>query len=273
MTTTLNHPELVPDAGCRAGVKRTGFVGAPRDSGSLPKHLFAVEGVGSLAPVRPTAAQRLAALTELLARVQTAATPRQACRVLADELQRYLACDQVVVGLCRPGARTCRVEAISNVDVIDPSGDEARAAQAALQEAIARGDESRWPAPEENSRFGLKALEQYAASSAAEAVFAGPLRNERGGIQGAWLISGIRRRGQPGRCPGNAAGRGVAAGFRASSCSSGRNPAGWAACCAAQDASSAPGGDKPSWPPVCWPPPCWRCPCRTASSASASWSR
>jgi hypothetical protein len=66
------------------------------------------------------AAGRLAALVELLGRIETAQTPREACRLLAEELQNYLGCQQVVIGLCPPGSSTCRVEAISRVDAFLP---------------------------------------------------------------------------------------------------------------------------------------------------------
>ncbi len=136
------------------------------------------------------AALRLAALIELLGRVETTPTPREACRLLADELQSYLECHQVVIGLCRSGSSTCRVEAMSHVDAFHPNSEEARSAQAALQEAIARGGLSLWPAPDDGSRFGLKAHQQYASSCRAEVVIGSPLRDERGDVQGAWLIAG-----------------------------------------------------------------------------------
>ncbi|MHB8956930.1 MAG: efflux RND transporter periplasmic adaptor subunit [Pirellulaceae bacterium] len=143
------------------------------------------------AGVNEAAALRVAALIELLGRIETTRTPREACRLLADELQIYLGCQQVVIGLCRRGSSTCRVEAMSHVDAFHPNSEETRSAQAALQEAIARGDLSLWPAPNDESRFGLKAHEQYASSRRAEVVVGCPLRDERGEVQGAWLMAGV----------------------------------------------------------------------------------
>ncbi|MHB8974747.1 MAG: efflux RND transporter periplasmic adaptor subunit [Pirellulaceae bacterium] len=142
------------------------------------------------AAAREAAALRLAALTELLGRIQTAQTPSEACRVLANELQAYLGCQQVVIGLCRQGASACRVEAISNVDAFHANSNKALTAQAALQEAIARGELSRWPASDEGSRHGLKAHEQYALSYPAEVAVGSSLRDERGEVWGAWLFAG-----------------------------------------------------------------------------------
>jgi multidrug efflux pump subunit AcrA (membrane-fusion protein) len=62
--------------------------------------------------------------------------------------------------------------------------------QAALQEAIARDQLAQWPPRDECSRFGLKALEQYAARADVPAVLASPLRDAAGVVRGAWLIAG-----------------------------------------------------------------------------------
>ncbi|MBM4094502.1 MAG: efflux RND transporter periplasmic adaptor subunit [Planctomycetes bacterium] len=136
------------------------------------------------------ASLQLAALTELLGRLQTSPTAAEACHVLADEMQTWLGCQEVVVGLCRPGSTTCRVEAISQVDAFPAHGQKARAAQAVLQEAIARSDVSCWPARDEGSRHALKAHEQYASSCPAEVVVSSPLRDARGDVRGAWLFAG-----------------------------------------------------------------------------------
>ena len=113
---------------------------------------------------RPAVAERIAALTELLARMQTAGTPDEACRIMADELHGYLECEQVVVGLCAEGSATCRVAAISNVDAVLPHSDKTRLAQAALHEAIARSEWTVWPAPEDSQRYALLAHARYAHS-------------------------------------------------------------------------------------------------------------
>ncbi len=142
------------------------------------------------AATQETAALRLAVMTELLGRIETAQTPAEACRLLADELQDYLGCQRIVVGLCRDRSVRCRVAAISNVDTFDPNSAPVRYAQAALQEAIVRDSLSIWPAPNDGGRFGLKAIEQYATACQAELVIGSPLRDERGIVQGAWLIAG-----------------------------------------------------------------------------------
>jgi multidrug efflux pump subunit AcrA (membrane-fusion protein)/DNA-binding FrmR family transcriptional regulator len=142
------------------------------------------------AAAREIVAKRLAALTELLSRLETTGTLSEACRLLADELQRYLGCQQVVVGLCREGSSRCRIEAISGADAFHAESDSARLAQAALQEAIARGETSHWPAQDDSFRFGLKAHEQFASAIDAEVVIGSGLPDERGEIRAAWLFAG-----------------------------------------------------------------------------------
>ena len=141
------------------------------------------------------AALRLAALTELLGRVETAHTPREACRLLADELQSYLGCQQVVIGLCRRGfvavaaSRRCPTSmhftpTARRHDLHRPR------CKRRSRGAICRSG----PPEDEGSRFGLKAHEQYASSCQAEVVVGSPLRDERGEVRGAWLMAGPRRR-------------------------------------------------------------------------------
>ena len=96
----------------------------------------------------------------------------------------------MVVGLCRKDSSRCHPEVISGFEAFHPHSDKARIAQAALQEAIARGDMSLWPAQDESSRFGLKAHEQFACSISAEFVVGSVLRDERGDVRGAWLLAG-----------------------------------------------------------------------------------
>lgn len=142
------------------------------------------------AAAKDAAALRMAALIELIGRIETAQTPAEACRLLVDELQDYLGCQQVVVGLCRDDGSRCHVAAISNVDAFSANGDKARTAQAGLQETIVRDKLSTWPAPDDGSRYGLKALEQYALACQAELVIGSPLRDDQGTVRGAWLIAG-----------------------------------------------------------------------------------
>lgn len=176
-------PVVVRPAGTTRG---PGSAGSPQ----LPASEVRVAHDRSTPPAEHEAARRLSVLVELLSRVQTAESTAQACVVLADELQRYLECRQVAVGLRRRDSTWCEVKAISQVRSFHSGSAEVRRLQGALQEAIARDQVSLWPPEDENSRFGLLALEQYATRAGLPAVLASPLRDEAGVVRGAWLIAG-----------------------------------------------------------------------------------
>ncbi len=55
--------------------------------------------------------QAVAAVVELIARVQSQADPRLGCKLLVEDLQRYLGCAEAVVGLCEERGDDCKMEA------------------------------------------------------------------------------------------------------------------------------------------------------------------
>jgi multidrug efflux pump subunit AcrA (membrane-fusion protein) len=146
--------------------------------------------VSQEAQAHEKSARRLAVLAELVSRLETSRSIDEACRRLANEWQEYLGIQQVVVGRCHPGRSNCHVAAISGIDAFRRNSEEARTAEAALQESIIRGELSMWPPKDESSRFALKAHQRFARSAGVEAVVGHILRDERGEIQGAWLFAG-----------------------------------------------------------------------------------
>ncbi len=134
--------------------------------------------------------RRMAALTELVSRVESGTDPDQACRILVEQLQQHFECDRVIAGLCRSNGPTCQVTAVSGVVAVDNRSESVRRAQAVLQESIARGEVSTWPALQSDDRHGLCAHRQYAESVNAQAVVSVVLREETGEVRGAWLMAG-----------------------------------------------------------------------------------
>ncbi len=133
---------------------------------------------------------QLASLIELISLVESSPDTEQGCLVLADRLQSQLNCEQVMVGLCRPPAPSCRVVASSGTAAVDANSERVRLAEGVLQESIARGDLSVWPATERNDRHALCAHRQFAEWVHAEAVLSVVLRDESGEVRGAWLMWG-----------------------------------------------------------------------------------
>jgi biotin carboxyl carrier protein len=133
---------------------------------------------------------RLAALLELVARVGNGTSPEDSCRVLANNLQTYLKCQQVIVGLCHSRSVTCDVTAISGRTHVDTRSEFARLAAAVLQECVARGQTSSWPPLAPLERHALRAHRQFAQTVDQPALVSLPLRDEEGHVRAALLITG-----------------------------------------------------------------------------------
>ncbi|MCA9174683.1 MAG: efflux RND transporter periplasmic adaptor subunit [Planctomycetales bacterium] len=134
---------------------------------------------------------RLAVIADLVARMESAPNAKATCQVLANELKRFLEVDQVLVGLCANSA-DCRLTAISDCPTFNPGDPRSAAAQSVLQEAIASGHVTHWPADKQH-RGGLLAHRQYAASHRVKSIVSSPLRDAEGRLRGAWMVVG----GQP----------------------------------------------------------------------------
>lgn len=133
---------------------------------------------------------QMAALTDLIGRIDTAADQGAACQTLVDQLQEYLCVDQVFVGLCGDDSPACRLTSISNTTAFHSRDEYPLAAQAVLQEVIARGEPACWPALEEASAGGLLAHRQFAEANHVAAMVSSPLRDASGQLRGAWLVVG-----------------------------------------------------------------------------------
>jgi biotin carboxyl carrier protein len=134
--------------------------------------------------------RRMAALTELVAGIESADNAAAACQIVADQLKDFLSADQVLVGLCRDRSVQCRLTAISGVDSFHPHGELAQAAQSALQECIARGERVSWPPSDASRGGGLLAHQQFARAAEVSAILSAPLRDASGQLRGAWMLTG-----------------------------------------------------------------------------------
>ncbi|TWT78950.1 HlyD family secretion protein [Planctomycetes bacterium CA13] len=134
--------------------------------------------------------RQMAALSELIARMESSEDLHASCQVLADQLQGFLATEQVLVGLCRDASIECRLTAVSGVATFDQQGEIARSAQACLQECIAFGGSIGWPSHDEIYAGGQLAHRQFAKLANVEAIVSAPLRDASGQLRGAWLVTG-----------------------------------------------------------------------------------
>ncbi len=135
-------------------------------------------------------ARQLAALTDLVSRVESCAGPNEACGVVVDALRGHLACEQIIIGLCKRDGVGCQVIAVSDAQSVDANSERTRLAEAVMQEAIVRGDLSVWPPTGDDDRHALCAHRQFAEAVRSEAIAGTVLRSETGKVHGVWLMVG-----------------------------------------------------------------------------------
>lgn len=137
-----------------------------------------------------TQLQRMAAIADLVARVESADDLGAACRTIADQTQRHLGVERVYLALCPDQGLRCRLQAISGVAAFHGSTELAQAAEAVLQESIALSEKTCWPPPQGDRSGGTLAHQRFAKLSHVEAITSLPLRDARGRRQGAWMVTG-----------------------------------------------------------------------------------
>jgi biotin carboxyl carrier protein len=134
---------------------------------------------------------RMTALTELVAHIESAATATAACRMLVEQLKVFFSADQVVIGLCGERSIECKLTAVSGVLHFHPRSEHSLAAQAVLQECIARGEVTRWPAADVDRSGGLIAHRQFANLADVDSIVGAPIRDVNGRLRGAWMVLGV----------------------------------------------------------------------------------
>ncbi|MCA9151247.1 MAG: HlyD family efflux transporter periplasmic adaptor subunit, partial [Planctomycetales bacterium] len=133
--------------------------------------------------------QRMAAVSELAARVGTADVAKAASQILSDQTRRHLSVDTVLVGLCHGPSIECKLTAVSDAEFA-PDGPFSISAQAVLQECIARGEPILYPPTDSNSCGGMLAHQHFARLTQLPAIISSPLRDTTGRLCGAWAVAG-----------------------------------------------------------------------------------
>ena len=131
---------------------------------------------------------QLAALTELVSRISSAANGPESCQTLADELAAYFNAKQVFVATCRTET-SCELTAVSNQKSVDRKSEISRFALAAIQEGVTRGEIGVWPPKNQENRHALLAHKQFAKRIGGEnCAVTSALRDDRGVVRGACLV-------------------------------------------------------------------------------------
>jgi multidrug resistance efflux pump len=132
-----------------------------------------------------------AAILDLVQKTSGAEDLPAACRTLANELQQFLACGQVAVGLRRRGRGRCRVIAVSGLADFDMRSDAARRLEAMMDEAVLQATRIHGHSP--GAGGGTQACD--VAKRHGDTTLAGrstcfPLCSADGTIVGAWVCIG-----------------------------------------------------------------------------------
>lgn len=134
--------------------------------------------------------QASAALVELLGKLASCDDLHQACYTVVGQLQDYLGCDCVALGMRRSRPRDCRLAAVSGRAEFDKNSEFTRAFEAAFDESIVRGTLSTWPPIVDSQRPMSMAQQRLCSLIGAQTVMSAPLQDERGTEIGAWVFLG-----------------------------------------------------------------------------------
>jgi multidrug resistance efflux pump len=133
-----------------------------------------------------------AALLDLLGKCESSSDLKRACITLVNDLQEFLQCDRVAVGMCGLRRKSCRLIAVSGLSQFDKRAKFATSIEVALDEAILRDKVTRWPPGDESDRSAALAHQRVCEVTNSAGVISSPLYDDRGNLVGAWLFLGAR---------------------------------------------------------------------------------
>ena len=132
----------------------------------------------------------LAAIVELVAKIENQETNKAAAEEMANLLANRLGCNSVAVGLFKKN--TMQLEAISGVGKLDRGSNASRDYLQTLVESATRKQPGIFPSPDGDNNFLLQAHKQLASTIQAEAVGSFPLIDDEDNTIGAVVLSGPR---------------------------------------------------------------------------------
>ena len=127
------------------------------------------------ARLRDAEFQGLAALLELVGRIEQAPTATHACHVIVNELRDFLGCHRIALGLSSATRVGCRLTTLSGMARFDQYSDVARQYQSACDESAIRETLAVWPALNPMAEHTSIALRQLAENQNVEATIGLPL--------------------------------------------------------------------------------------------------
>jgi biotin carboxyl carrier protein len=134
----------------------------------------------------------LAAIAELSDQMTRCATLQHACAIAVQQLQEYLGCRRVLLGLSRSPNRPCRLVADSQHPQRRAPREQDPTIGAALDEVVLRDRLTVWPPTGDGERHALRTLKRLGEAAGDAGIVAAPLRDETGRLCGAWIFLGDR---------------------------------------------------------------------------------
>lgn len=128
--------------------------------------------------------RRAAAIVDLLDRITATSDPQTAFATLVQELENYLDCRSVLLGLAKVDRIECKLTAAT----AHWNSEETAAIEAAMAECLAREHSGLWPPPENAPRQALLAHKALAQITNSESVLSLPLRDRHGVVQAVLVI-------------------------------------------------------------------------------------
>jgi len=137
--------------------------------------------------------QSLAAIMELVAKVENSPNIIDASSSIANEMVSFLGCGNAAVGVRDVGKDSdVKLKAISGVHKLDTTSAISQTYQQTLHESDVRGQQGVLPPIDDDNAHLLLAHRQLAGTVHNEAVLSEPLVNSEGETIGAWLFTGDR---------------------------------------------------------------------------------
>ncbi len=136
--------------------------------------------------------QSLAALSELVSRIQRSDTVQKAAENAVNEMAACLECSHVAFGVIT--GRKMKLLAVSGVHKMDRGSETSRAFRDALRESQTRDAAGLFPAVEDDNNHLLVAHRQLATTVHGEAICSQPLKSDDDELVGAWLFVGDREK-------------------------------------------------------------------------------
>ena len=130
----------------------------------------------------------LAAIMELVAKIEKSDTVKSACEMACNELVSLLGCESVAIGLFKK--RKLELNAISGIAKIDRASRTCRDYQQALYESVVRDQQGTYPAYNTDNGHLLLAHKQLTATIHSQSALSQPLANEEEDAIGSWIFTG-----------------------------------------------------------------------------------